>query len=144
MATNESIAADLRTAPESDTVAAAPADGPFQALPDGLKERLSALARAPQQVAELAISLFPFGYRALLEAYDLIAITSPSAADGHSVDPDDPRQRTRLTPLGRGIIDACADDRTNTTSSGDLQRRGDVLREKYGDELPFVAAQTRS
>lgn len=67
------------------------------ALPAPLERKLAALDGAPADAAEAAITLFPFGYRALLEAYDLITTTG-----------DGPQTRVSLTPLGLAVIAACA------------------------------------
>jgi hypothetical protein len=118
------------------------ADDALHALPNPLKSKLAALARAPEDVAALAISLFPYGYRAALEAYDLIATSGPT---GHAPsDRDDPRQRVRLTRLGWAIIEACASDVPEAEASEDLGRRTDALQQRYGDDLPFAVVEARN
>jgi len=110
-------------------------DDALAALPADLKARLGALVDAPQAAAELAIALFPYGYRALLSSYRLVETAVPS--DVNEAELDHPRRKIRLLDLGKRIIEACAAPPEPVGPVADLESEASDLRERYGEDLPF-------
>src|SRR4051794_3334301 len=111
------------------------ADEALQALPNQLKAQLAALAGAPPAAAEAAVSLLPYGHRALLEAYGLTRTTTPTAEGVAAVNAvEEPRQRVTLTPLTWAVIDACVHKRDEIPEDSELDRRIEAVRELLVDE----------
>ncbi|SRR6266511_1430408 len=112
------------------------ADEALQALPDQLRAQLAALAGAPPEAAEAAVSLLPYGHRALLEGYGLTRTTTPTAEGEEAVnDVEEPRQRVTLTPLAWAVIEACAHRGEKIPEDSELDRRIEVVREQLVHEM---------
>lgn len=117
-------------------------------LPKRLRAYLAALAVANETAAELAITALPFGYRSLLETYNLITVTGPGA-DARDTETDEatvprPGQRYRLTKAGWDVIKACAElEAKEQGSSADLDRREAALKERLANKVPFKPVTTR-
>ena len=120
------------------------ADEALAALDPDLVSRLAALADAPASAAEMAISLLPYGYRAVLETYELIDTTHPVSGRSDRAEQNDPRQRVHLTPLGRTILAACADLASQRRAPDDLTDRAERLTIRYGGQVPFETTRARS
>src|SRR3954470_12965165 len=83
-----------------------PADAAMAALSEQLKRDLALLHDAPPDVVERSIGLLPYGWRELLETYELIVVSRPGAeVEGKG---EQPLTRIAITDLGRAVIEACA------------------------------------
>ena len=120
---------------------ATPVNDALTALTGELRQKLAALAGTPDSGIELAIGLFPYGHRAILESYKLITTSvSRSARKSEDVE-EDPRLQVHLTDLGRQVIEACV------TSQGDtreLVERAQALHRRFSDKLEFETEEAES
>lgn len=121
-------------------------DAALMALPGELRERLARLAGARDEDAEVAIATFDYGYRAVLESYDLITTSLPGTAlPGRArkerPEVSDPRLRVNLTDLGRAVIAACA---APTSDSEEIAERAQQLHHRFMEELAFETEEASS
>jgi hypothetical protein len=116
---------------------------PQKALPPDLRGQLAALADADHRTAALAIASLPFGYRLLLESYNLVSLIGDHGHPGQ-VRPT-ASQRYEITDAGWSVIKACSALReTSASSKDDLDLREDALqRKQLFDAMPFKLKKPR-
>jgi hypothetical protein len=121
----------VRRSSHVDDVRPPSADDAIEALPESLRGRLAALAGAPVEAVEAAIGLFPYGHRALLEAFRLTNTRTPTAVGEAAVEQvQDAQQRIDLTPLGRAVVEALAQRSIDVPSDEELEAQIRDVREQ--------------
>jgi hypothetical protein len=119
-----------------------PLEAAMMALTEELRESLGALAGSPDEFAEQAIGIFPYGHRAILQTYDLITTsTSRSKERVAGERGEDPRLKIHLTDLGRTVIATCASPRA---AGEDVAARAEQLRRRFQNDLPYKTREAES
>lgn len=119
-----------------------PLEAALMALTEELRDSLGALAGSPDEFAEQAIGIFPYGHRVILQTYDLIT-TSTSRPKGQEAEEgaEDPRLKVHLTDLGRQVIAVCA---SPSGAVGDVAARAEELHRRFQNDLPFETREAES
>jgi hypothetical protein len=134
----------LRVLPQSTVAEASEVSSvgaALTALTGELRQKLAALSGTPDDGIELAIGLFPFGHRAILQSYELITTSvSRSGRKDEEVE-ENPRLQVHLTPLGRQVIEACA---VSLRETQDLVERAQELHQRFSDKLEFETEEAES
>ena len=116
---------------ESATPIIPDVDRLIETLPEPVRHALADLDAAPDHVAQTAIGLMSFGYRALLEAVKVTRTTNVNALGESQVERvGEPRQRIELTDWGRRVIRGCAAFSEPEVDDDELERRAVHLRSK--------------